>query len=554
MTQASPVSTVTEPRDDDLPGESGQVRTGATWQPPVVRDDLTTIERLRDGRMTDATVGWVVTLGLTLLAFLIRVQNLGYPNKLIFDETYYAKDAWTLLQFGYERNWPDNANASVVEGNVHVYLDTPAFVVHPPLGKWLIALGEQWFGMNAFGWRFMACVFGALLVFATVRLARRLSRSTLVGGIAGLLLTLDGLAFVMSRTALLDIFQATFLVAAVACCVADRDWYRARLADLLERRGLHDFGGSFGPIVWLRPWRFAAGVMFGAALACKWNSVFVLATFGVLSVLWDVGARRLAGANWRSWLALLVDGIPAFVRMVVVAVGVYVTSWIGWLRNPGGYDSNWAMQNPDHPWVAAFGERFASLLWYHKEIYEFHTGDYINKATHDYDAHPAGWLAMLRPTAFDAVNNIKPGSEPGCAGSEDCIRVIVAMGTPVLWWMAAIALVVCAVWWIGGRDWRFGVPVLGALATYLPWFNYTDRPQFFFYAITMVPFTVIGLAMVMGLILGPAQSATRRRGAIIVGVAVALVALNFAWIYPILTDEILPYSQWMARMWLRSWI
>ena len=29
----------------------------------------------------------------------------------------------------------------------------------------------------------------------------------------------------MSRIALLDIFQATFLVAAVACCVADRDWY-----------------------------------------------------------------------------------------------------------------------------------------------------------------------------------------------------------------------------------------------------------------------------------------------------------------------------------------
>ena len=133
------------------------------------------------------------------------------------------------------------------------------------------------------------------------RLARRLSRSTLIGGIAGILLTVDGLAFVMSRTALLDIFQAVFLVAAVACCVADRDWYRHRLADLLERSGQHDFGGSFGPIVWLRPWRLAAGVLFGAALGCKWNSVFVLAVFGILGVLWDVGARRLAGADWRSY-------------------------------------------------------------------------------------------------------------------------------------------------------------------------------------------------------------------------------------------------------------
>ena len=529
------------------------IRPGSRWQPPNSRDDLSTVERLRDGTMRDAAAGWTVTLSITLLAFLIRIQNLGYPKNLVFDETYYAKDAWTLLHFGYERSWPDNANDAILAGDVTGWSDSPAFIVHPPLGKWLIALGEHWFGMNAFGWRFMACVFGSLLVFATIRLARRLSRSTLIGGIAGVLLTLDGLAFVMSRTALLDIFQAVFLVAAVACCVADRDWYRHRLANLLDRSGRPDFGGTFGPIVWLRPWRLAAGVMFGAALGCKWNSIFVLAVFGALGVLWDVGARRLAGADWRSWLAVLVDGIPAFIRMVVVAVAVYLSTWTGWLMTTDGYDRGWGQNNPDHPWVAAFGERFASLLWYHKEIYEFHTGDYINKATHPYDAHPAGWLAMLRPTGFDAVNDIKPGTD-GCVGPENCIRVITAMGTPVLWWMAAIALVVCVVWWIGGRDWRFGVPVLGALATYLPWFNYTDRPQFFFYAITIVPFTVIGLAMVLGLILGPADGPGRRQGAVIVGVAVALVAVNFAWIYPILTDELLPYSQWLARMWLRTWI
>lgn len=560
MIEASGASTVAEP--DVGASTSGdvaptwtppQARRSGQWQPPVARDDLTTVQRLRDGRLTDAAAGWFVTLSITLLGFLIRLQNLAYPNKLIFDETYYAKDAWSLLHFGYERNWPDTANDQIVAGNTNVWQDTAEFVVHPPLGKWLIALGEWMFGMNSFGWRFMPCVFGALLIFATIRLARRLSRSTLIGGLAGLLLTLDGLAFVMSRTALLDIFQAVFLVAAVACCVADRDWYRHRLADALDRLGRPDFAGEFGPVVWWRPWRFAAGVMFGAALACKWNSVFVLAVFGVVSVLWDVGARRLAGADWRSWLAVLIDGIPAFVRLVVVGAAVYLATWIPWLMGTGGYDRSWGADNPDHPWVKAFGEGFASLLWFHKEIYEFHTGDYINNATHPYDAHPAGWLLMVRPTGFDAVNDIAIGTD-GCTGTEKCIRVISAMGTPVLWWMAAIALVVCLVWWIGGRDWRFGVPVLATLATWLPWFNYTDRPQFFFYAITMVPFTVIGLALVMGLILGPAHSPGRRRGAMIVGVAVALVALNFAWIYPVLTDELLPYSQWLSRMWLRSWI
>ena len=35
---------------------------------------------------------------------------------------------------------------------------------------------------------------------------------------------------------------------------------------------------------------------------------------------------------------------------------------------------------------------------------------------------------------------------------------------------------------------------------------------------------------------------------------VALVAANFAYIYPILTDQVLLRSQWLARMWFRSWI
>jgi dolichyl-phosphate-mannose--protein O-mannosyl transferase len=93
------------------------------------------------------------------------------------------------------------------------------------------------------------------------------------------------------------------------------------------------------------------------------------------------------------------------------------------------------------------------------------------------------------------------------------------------------------------------------MATYIPWLLTTaGRPLFYFYAITIIPFTVIGLAMTMGLVLGPAANPNRRRGSIIVGVATALVAANFAYIYPILTDEMMLYADWLDRMWLRSWI
>lgn len=282
----------------------------------------------------------------------------------------------------------------------------------------------------------------------------------------------------------------------------------------------------------------------------------MLAAIGVLSVIWDVGARRLAGADWRAWQALLVDGIPAFIKLVVVAAIVYVATWSGWLLTTGGYDRDWGKNNPDSPWTIHLGEMWASFLKYHQDIYEFHTGDYINSlAPHPYAANPLGWLVMARPIGIDAVNDIKPGVD-GCwaTGSDTCIRVISGMGTPVLWWMAFIALFAGLIWWIAGRDWRFGVPIVAAMATYLPWLLPSGRSLFFFYAITIIPFTVTILAMTLGLILGPADGPHRRRGAIIVGVAVALVVLDFAYIYPVLTDQLMLYKDWLARMWLRSWI
>ena len=248
----------------------------------------------------DRITGWVVTLVITGIAFAMRVVNLGYPNKLVFDETYYAKDAYALLKFGYERNWPSKANAQITSGNVDVMEKTASFIVHPPVGKWLIAAGEHFFGMNSFGWRVAPLVFGTLLILVTIRLVRRVSGSTLIGGLAGLLLTLDGLEFVMSRTALLDIFLAFFVVAGVACLAADRDWFRNRLADHLERHELPDLGGRFGPALWLRPWRIAAGISFGLALGTKWNALYLLAAFALLALAWDVGARRLAGAGVRA--------------------------------------------------------------------------------------------------------------------------------------------------------------------------------------------------------------------------------------------------------------
>lgn len=516
---------------------------------------MTTIEALDEGRLRrDESLSWLITAGLTVFAFLLRLAGLASPNKLMFDETYYAKDGWAVAQLGYEMDWKKNANDQIVLGNIDQMTDKAAFIVHPPLGKLLIGWGEQLFGFNSFGWRVAPLIAGTLLVFFTIRLARRLSRSTMVGVLAGILLTFDGLAFVMSRIALLDIFQATFAVAGLAALAADRDWFRQRLADHLRRTGAPDLGGSFGPVVWWRPWRLVAGGMLGASCAVKWNSIFIIAVFGILAVSWDWGARRLAGAR-HSWRSLFIDAPRAFVDLVILAVGVYLAAWYRWLGTDGGWGRDWGRLHPDHWTTKLFGEGLASLWNYHVRMYEFHTGEHMmHEATHTYDAHPAGWLFMIRTTGFAAENGINPGQQGCTAVGTTCLRVVSAMGTPLLWWAAAAAFFY-AIWlWLGKRDWRFAMPILAVLATWAPWFRYADRPTFFFYSIMLIPFTATILAMVLVRFLGPADHPHRRRRAIIAGTLVGLVILNFAFIHPILTNELLTRPQWMMRMWLGTWI
>ena len=64
----------------------------------------------------------------------------------------------------------------------------PAFVVHPPLGKWTIALGEYVFGATPFGWRIAVAILGTLSILMVARITRRLTRSNLIGTLAGFLL------------------------------------------------------------------------------------------------------------------------------------------------------------------------------------------------------------------------------------------------------------------------------------------------------------------------------------------------------------------------------
>ncbi|WP_432561316.1 dolichyl-phosphate-mannose--protein mannosyltransferase [Kineococcus sp. SYSU DK003] len=505
---------------------------------------------------------WLPLLLVTAVGGFLRFFQLGRPHQLVFDETYYVKQAYSLLLHGVElRN--DSALEKPDElftaGTPDVFGTTGDFVVHPPVGKWMIAFGEWLFGIDSsFGWRFSAALIGTLSILLIGRIARRLFRSTLLGVTAAVLLAFEGQHFVESRTSLLDVFLMWWVLVAFALLLRDRDHARDRLARAVAVHGV----AGFGPRIGFRGWRLAAGVSLGLACGVKWSGLYVLAVFGVMTVLWDAGARRAIGV--RPWFAAAVwhDGIGAFVSLVPVAVVTYVATWAGWFRSDLGWGRQWGAEHPSSGIGAVVPDALRSLWHYHQQAYAFHVG---LDSPHPYAANPWSWLVQGRPTSF--FYEAKTDGVEGCA-VDSCSKAITSLGTPVLWWVGLAALAILLFCWAFRRDWRAGAILAGYAGAYLPWFQYQHRTIFTFYAVVFVPFVVLAVVYLLGLVLGPDPSAAvlqrgvrveaalrrRRTGAVCAGVVVVACAACFAFFWPVYTAQVIPYESWSRRMWLPSWI
>ncbi|MEV4141352.1 phospholipid carrier-dependent glycosyltransferase [Dactylosporangium sp. NPDC049742] len=495
--------------------------TQARTVPDVVRRRLTP--------PGPATPGfWLAAILVTAIGLLLRMVNLSHPREPIFDEVYYANEAWDLLQHGVEWNPEDN---------------TPQYVVHPPLGKWMIGLGEQIFGYNSFGWRIAAVTVGVISILLIVLAARKLFRSTILAATAGLLMSLDGMHFVLSRSALLDIFLMFWIVVAFYFLVLDREQRRARWLEALE-------SGSSQVRLGVPWYRLACAVSLGLAAGVKWSALWYILLFAAAIVVLDAGTRRTAGVSNYVSTALLRDGrwLLVFGALIVVT---YLATWTGWFASDDGYFRHWYAQ------AHGLGsdrliDPLVNLWHYHQEAYGFHTG---LDTPHPYQSWPWMWLLLGRPVSM-YVNTDGP------CDAASCVSQVLLLGTPVLWWSFLPALAALTWLAIARRDGRAWLILACSLAGIVPWFQSmpAHRTMFYFYALPAEPFLILAVVYVLGAIIGPPRhvnpaSDHRLIGSIVAGAYVTLVAICFAYFYPIYSATVITNAEWLSRMWLGSrWI
>ena len=415
---------------------------------------------------------------IALFALVLRLLNLGTPKGFIFDEVYYVDGARDYLKYGVEITGVD-----------------PEFVVHPPVGKWLIALGIKIFGDSEFGWRFMGALLGSVMVILIALIAQRLFRNAFLTICASALIAMDGLALVHSRTALLDIYLSFFILLATYFFVMRWHWW--------------------------------AGLALGLAVATKWSGLYFLALFAAIAVY-----RAFTLHTGRE---LIKPTLKTFAQYAVLPVSVYLTSWSGWFLSNRGWARDYS------------SNVITSFVHYHSQMLGFHTG-LVEK--HSYQANPWSWIVMGRPTSFYYQS-------PKDCGADKCAQEVLALGTPFLWWLGAIAVAVVIGFWIKSFAQRryepsLNIIVAGITAGYLPWFFFQERTVFSFYAIVFEPFLV--LAIIYCAYVALLHYKNSRNTYIFIGFIGFAIFANFIYFLPLFTGDVITYEAWQARMWLPSWI
>ena len=428
------------------------------------------------------------------IAAIARLTALGHPGILVFDEAYYVKEGWSTWQLGYEGEWIEGSDERFEAGDAGGLTTEADYVVHPPLGKWIIGMAMAVFGMgDPFWWRLPSALAGIALVGLTYAIARGMLRSVAFASLAGFWMAIDGFAIVMSRTALLDGLLALLVLAGAGALLLDRRGSPARTVRALAAKPRR-----FAAAMWRRPWIVAAGVLLGAACATKWSGAAFLAVFGLWIVLMDALDRRRAG--YRSpWLGTLLAQAPtSFVLLVGPALTVYVASYAGWFD--GGWGSQLMLERADLRWggLLAWVPLGLQSLWqYHVQQLGFHIG---LTNDHSYQSPAYEWLYLGRPTGFEMV------------ADSGGTWWVTALPNLVIWYAAISALAFLLFHFGRTLDRRAGFLLIGVAAGYVPWLLFPDRTIFFFYAIVFLPFLVIALAYALQLLVGrvPARAVPRR--------------------------------------------
>ncbi|MBD1929728.1 phospholipid carrier-dependent glycosyltransferase [Trichocoleus sp. FACHB-90] len=489
---------------------------------------------------------WIGMAGVFLLSAFLRFWGLSRFNTLVFDEVYFAK---------YGNNYLTN---------------TPFFDVHPPLGKYLIAVGIWLSRLLPFGndarneltgsllspwsYRWLNAFTGSLMPLVVGAIAYQLSHRRSYALIAALFMAADGLFLVESRYALINVYLIIF----------------GLLGQLLFLLALNSGAGR------RRIWLALSGICFGACVSVKWNGLgFLLGIYLVWISAWVirwVEKNKYKKLNIKEENSVLNTGeeIPlqesenlTFIQKLTqidfrhmlfelgaIPAVIYRLAWIPHIQ-----------LNPER----GFWEMQKQILGYHQRV----GGDL---SIHPYCSAWYTWPWMIRPVGyfFEKVGKTpEPVSSLVSPFPPSPPKVVYldvhAMGNPALWWLSTVAIAILLLI-LSQRIIRattnhnlslvqsteFGVAlflILNYVANLLPWVKVT-RCAFLYHYMGAAIFAFLAIAWIVDSYLQSYNLWLRAVGVTII----FAILLAFVYWMPLYLGLPLSPESFGSRMWFRSWI
>ena len=502
-------------------------------------------------------------IAVFLLSLALRFWGLGRFNTLVFDEVYYAKFAQNYL-----------TQISFFDG-------------HPPLGKYIIAIG-MWLSSyfpfwqdtvntltgvvrSPWSYRWINALFGSFIPLIIAGIAYQLSCRRSFAFLAGLFTACDGIFLVESRYALINQYIVIFgLLGQWLLLLA--------LANTTKQS---------------RFYLILSGISFGAAIATKWNGLFFLIGiylnwmlawlkqyFAVKNTAYDTKNTREVASFYLSTTKLRqststlnaeqktivkplflplqkIGQFKIFTAAFYLGIIPLITYSLIWIPH--------LLQNPKYGFIEV-----------HKQILSFHgrLGGNIS-SVHPYCAAWYKWPLLTRPIAYfyqTALNVNQPIPTTGPPLPSNAGKVIYdvhAMGNPFLWWFGLAAILFLIVTVLIKQivipsirqnylsiNQSFSVDtgialylVLNYAANLLPWVT-VNRCVFIYHYMTAVVFAFIALAWLIDKCLRSFHLEIRAVGLMIT----FLIIIAFVFWMPIYLGLPLSPDAYKLRMWFSSWI
>lgn len=320
----------------------------------------------------------------------LHPDYISYKNGTMFDEVYHGRTAYEFIH------------------HLTTYETT-----HPHLGKIIIALGIELFGMSPFGMRISSVIMGTLMIGFVGLLAKRLTHDTWCSVAATILLGADFMHYTLSRIATIDVHVCFFIVG----------MYYFMFAYLQENKN------NKGNLKYSYLLLALSGLFMGFGCATKFTGIFAGAGLGIIFISYLI--KHFPKDNWFKLMILCI------VSFIVVPLIIYTLGFIPVVEY---------VKTPNL--ITRTIEGTKSMISYHSGL----------DATHSYSSKWYTWPFVIRPL-LDAYNVV----------ADDKRSSVSTMGNPIIYYLGIVCLLYQAVRIFTKKDTKALFLFVAYFTQYMPW-------------------------------------------------------------------------------------